>query len=87
MTVFEAWTLARAFKAETLKFAPNAADGAQQDEEELLSGNCCKSCWRDEYACWAADKFPPWRSCPNWQKSVEMEFGWLDDWLEPASLW
>ena len=74
-------------QAETLKFAPEAPVGAPDVVEELLSANCWKSCWSEEYACWAADKFPDWRSCPNWPKSVEIGFGWPDDWPESPSLW
>src|SRR6267378_2711882 len=74
-------------QAETLKFAPEAPVGAPDVVEELLSANCWKSCWSEEYACWAADKLPDWRSCPNWPKSVEIGFCWPDDWPESPSLW
>jgi len=73
-------------QAETLKFAPEAAEGAPDVAEELLSANCWKSCWSEENACWAADKL----RLEILSQLAEERGDWIllpDDWPESPSLW
>jgi len=42
------WNVAPVSQAETLKLAPEAADGAVEDEVELLGANRWRSCWSEE---------------------------------------
>ena len=42
------WNVVPVSQAVRLKLAPEAAEGAKEDEEELLGANRWRSCWSEE---------------------------------------